>query len=206
MWGGVGRFVVFRMDAEARRRRAGNFGCLSLADMRWELGRPRIEGTPLHGSWRYMHLLNCGSIPLSPPCYYYNFKKTKIMKKAISVTHAQREFLMRTFGVTAVMVSYSLNYHPEKGQSETAKKIRALALERGGVEVVCAPMSEVIHDADGMMRQYFSNGWMWCADKHSGLLELKNEHGDVIDRYEHASLEDLCSMQSRVKMTIAMCD
>ncbi len=71
------------------------------------------------------------------------------------------------------MVSYALNFHPVKGQSDLAKKIRSLAVQRGGFELVTAPTSEVVHDADNMMRQHFENGWMWEGDKNTGVLELK---------------------------------
>ena len=50
----------------------------------------------------------------------------------ITVTRSQREFLAKAFGVTKEMVSYALNFHPVKGQSDLAKKIRSLAVQRGG--------------------------------------------------------------------------
>lgn len=96
------------------------------------------------------------------------------MKRVITVTRSQREFLAKAFGVTKEMVSYALNFHPVKGQSDLAKKIRSLAVQRGGFELVTAPTSEVVHDADNMMRQHFENGWMWEGDKNTGVLELKD--------------------------------
>ena len=95
------------------------------------------------------------------------------MKKVITVTRDQRDFLIKTFGVTKTMVSYALNYHPQWGNSELAKKIRHLAVQRGGFELVTAPASEVVHDADNMMRQHFENGWMWEGNKNTGVLELR---------------------------------
>lgn len=124
------------------------------------------------------------------------------MKKVISVTRDQRDFLCKTFGVTKVMVSYALNYHPTQGQSELAKKIRYLALQRGGYLLVTAPASDVVYDADGVMKQFFENGWMWEADKHTGLLEVKNEKGEIVERKENAHLTDIESVQARV---LAMC-
>ncbi len=32
-----------------------------------------------------------------------------------------------------------------------------------------------------MMRQHFENGWMWEGDKNTGVLELKDEKGDVVE-------------------------
>ena len=124
------------------------------------------------------------------------------MKKVISVTRDQRDFLCKAFGVTKVMVSYALNYHPTQGQSELAKKIRNLALLRGGYLLVTAPASDVVYDADGVMKQFFENGWMWEADKHTGLLEVKNEMGEIVERKEDAHLTDIESVQARL---LAMC-
>lgn len=121
------------------------------------------------------------------------------MKKVISVTRDQRDFLCKAFGVTKVMVSYALNYHPTQGQSELAKKIRNLALQRGGFVMCCAPESEVIHESDGMMKQYFENGWMWEADKRTGLLEVKNEKGEVVERVENARIKTIESVQKMIE-------
>lgn len=121
------------------------------------------------------------------------------MKRVITVTRSQREFLAKAFGVTKEMVSYALNFHPVKGQSDLAKKIRCLAVQRGGFELVTAPASEVVHDADNMMRQHFENGWMWEGDKNTGVLELKDEKGDVVERIEHALLTDIKTCRRRWK-------
>ena len=83
-----------------------------------------------------------------------------------------------------------------------ARKIRCLAVQRGGFELVTAPASEVVHDADNMMRQHFENGWMWEGDKNTGVLELKDEKGDVVERIEHALLTDIKTVQEKVE---AMC-
>lgn len=120
-------------------------------------------------------------------------------QQVISVTKEQRQFLCKAFGVTKVMVSYALNFHPTQGQSELAKRIRRLALKRGGFLMCCAPESEVVHDAEGMMRQYFENGMMWEGDKHTGALELKDEKGEVVLRIENATLGDIEMVQARAK-------
>lgn len=38
--------------------------------------------------------------------------------------------------------------------NDLAKKIRSLALQRGGIVMVEAPEMDTLHDADGYMRQY----------------------------------------------------
>lgn len=121
------------------------------------------------------------------------------MKKVISVTRDQRDFLCKAFGVTKVMVSYALNYHPTQGQSELAKNIRNLALLRGGYMLVTAPASEVVYDADGVFKQYFENGWMWEADKHTGLLLVKNEKGEIVERVENAYIKTIEAVQQAIE-------
>lgn len=44
----------------------------------------------------------------------------------ITVTRSQREFLAKAFGVTKEMVSYALNFHPVKGQSDLQRRYAAL--------------------------------------------------------------------------------
>ena len=121
------------------------------------------------------------------------------MKKVISVSRDQRDFLCKAFGVTKVMVSYALNYHPTQGQSELAKKIRSLALQRGGYVMCCAPESEVVHDTDGVMRQYFDNGWWWEADKRTGLLVVLDEKGHLKKSIEDAKLADIEAVQREIE-------
>lgn len=115
------------------------------------------------------------------------------------MTKEQRQFLCKAFGVTKVMVSYALNFHPTQGRSDLARRIRKLAVERGGFLMCCAPESEVVHDADGMMRQYFENGMMWEGDKHTGTLELRDEKGEVVLKIEKATLGDIETVQARAK-------
>lgn len=133
------------------------------------------------------------------PTRNINEKRKNMKQQVISVTKEQRQFLCKAFNVTKVMVSYALNFHPTQGQSELAKRIRRLAIERGGFLMCCAPESEVVHDAEGMMRQYFENGMMWEGDKRTGVLELKDEKGEVVQRIEKATLTDIEAVQMRAR-------
>ena len=121
------------------------------------------------------------------------------MKRVITVTRSQREFLAKAFGVTKEMVSYALNFHPVKGQSDLAKKIRCLAVQRGGFELVTAPASEVVHDAAGVMRKYFDNGWWWEADKRTGVLVVLDEKGNLKKSIENAKLADIDAVQREIE-------
>ena len=121
------------------------------------------------------------------------------MKRVITVTRSQREFLAKAFGVTKEMVSYALNFHPVKGHSDLAKKIRSLAVQRGGFELVTAPAIEVVHDADGVFKKYFENGWMWEADKNTGLLVVLDEKGNLKKSIENAKVADIDAVQREIE-------
>ena len=58
---------------------------------------------------------------------------------------------------------------------------------------------EVVHDYEGMMRQYFDNGWMWEADKKSGKLTVRNEKGDAVTWIENAGIRDIESVQAAME-------
>lgn len=120
------------------------------------------------------------------------------MKKVISVTKEQKSFLEKAFGVSGVMVWYALTYDEKRGQSDLAKRIRSLALQRGGVELVTLPMSEVIHNSDSTMSQWFENGMMWECDKKSGALELRDREGKVVEKHADVSIADIERLQERV--------
>lgn len=65
------------------------------------------------------------------------------MKKYIDITTENRNFLMRAFGVTRQTVQNALHFDAERGNTDLAKKIRKLALERGGVPMVALREDEL---------------------------------------------------------------
>lgn len=65
------------------------------------------------------------------------------MKRYIDTTKENREFLMRAFGVTERTLYYALRFDGKRGDSDLARKIRKVALERGGVAMVVMPEAEL---------------------------------------------------------------
>lgn len=120
------------------------------------------------------------------------------MKKVISVTREQRDFLMKAFKVSGVMVWYALTYDEKKGNTDLAKRIRALALQRGGVALVTLPASEVIHNSDKTMCQWFGNGMSWECDKETSRLWLRNGKGEVVETHENVTIPDIERLQARI--------
>ena len=77
------------------------------------------------------------------------------MKKYIHVKKEDREFLAKVFGVTPRMLFNAVHFESD---SELARKVRKLAMDRGGIVMVEAPEAETLFDADGYMRQYLPGG------------------------------------------------
>ena len=74
------------------------------------------------------------------------------------------------------MVWYALNFDEKRGQSDLAKRIRNLALQKGGVVFNIGPEIETIHSADGCMRQYFPHDVLLEADTRcTGLVAVYKE-------------------------------
>ena len=77
------------------------------------------------------------------------------MKKYIHLKKEDREFIAKAFGITPRMVFSAVHFESD---SELARKVRKLALDRGGIVMVEVPETETLFDADGYMRQYLPGG------------------------------------------------
>lgn len=77
------------------------------------------------------------------------------MKKYIHLKKEDREFIAKAFGITPRMVFSAVHFESD---SELARKVRKLAMERGGIVMVEAQEAETLFDADGYMRQYLPGG------------------------------------------------
>ena len=77
------------------------------------------------------------------------------MKKYIHLKKVDRDFLAKAFGITPRMVFSAVHFESD---SELARKVRKLAMDRGGIVMVEAPEAETLFDADGYMRQYLPGG------------------------------------------------
>lgn len=115
------------------------------------------------------------------------------MKKYIHIQKADREFIAKVFKVSKRTVYNAIHFEDLGEGNELAKKIRKLALERGGIVMVEAPEWEVLHDADNFMRYYhgdvlleFSKEEPWC-DVY--------KKGEKVRRFEHVMTSDIQGIQ-----------
>nr|DAM86023.1 MAG TPA: hypothetical protein [Caudoviricetes sp.] len=113
------------------------------------------------------------------------------MEKQVAVTKENRDFLAKAFNVTPQMVWLSLTYQKD---TELARRIRSLAIKRGGVIVNTLPECETIHDADGYMRQYFPNGALVECNKKTGHVDIIWQ-GTAIHGFNNVTISELYSIQ-----------
>ena len=126
-------------------------------------------------------------------------KKLKTMDRRIEVTGGTRAFIRRTFGVTDRTVLNALTHDVKRGDSDLAKRIRSLALQKGGRYVVTIPEDEAFWDSYGVMKRRFGNGAELVADRKTGTVELFNKGGELNDMWENPSLTELDAIIRRAE-------
>ena len=117
-------------------------------------------------------------------------------KRVIEVTKETRDFLQQAFDVTATMVWYALNFDEKRGQSDLAKRIRNLALQKGGVVLNIGPEIETIHSADGRMRQYFPHDVLLEADTRCTGLVAVYKKGELQRSWNNPGVSELDGIQN----------
>ena len=120
------------------------------------------------------------------------------VRRQIEVSQKTRHELVKVFNTTAMSVWRALSF---KNDSETSKKIRKVAQEKGGVIIMLLPAIETIHDADNFMRQYFPNDVMIEANKNNGHVDLL-KCGEIVKSWDNVFLSDLTRIQQEA---IALC-
>lgn len=98
----------------------------------------------------------------------FTIKISETMKRYIHIAREDREFIEKAFGVSGRMVYNALTFDAKKGNSDLARRIRKIAMDRGGVVMVETPEVETLHDYDGVISQYFPNGAKLELDKETG--------------------------------------
>lgn len=115
------------------------------------------------------------------------------IKRYIHVTGEQRQFLIKAFKSNEMTIWRALNYIND---SDTSRRIRKLAIERGGIAMVMAEEAETLYDADGYMRQYFPNGVLIEGNKTTGYVAILKE-GTEIAGFNNPSLTELENIQAQ---------
>ena len=117
-------------------------------------------------------------------------------KRVIEVTKETRDFLQQAFKVSQPMVWYALTFDEKRGQSDLAKRIRNLALQKGGVVLNIGPEIETIHSADGRMRQYFPHDVLLEADTRCTGLVAVYKKGELQRSWDNPGVSELDGIQN----------
>lgn len=120
------------------------------------------------------------------------------VRRQIDVKQEVRQELVKLFNTSSVSIWRALTF---RDNSQTSKKIRKVAYEKGGVIMVLQPAIETIHDADNFMRQYFPNDVMIEANKNNSHVDLL-KCGEVVKSWDDVFLSDLDKIQQEA---IALC-
>lgn len=119
------------------------------------------------------------------------------MEQYIHVTKETREKLMKIFDCSERMVFYALQFDPNKGYSDLAKRIRKAAFENYGILMNVIPAVETFFDHDGYMRQYLPNGAILELGKTSetkgGAVFFK---GEKVRHYEDVMTSEIIDIQN----------
>ena len=114
------------------------------------------------------------------------------MKKYIHIQKADREFIAKALGITERTIFNATHYTDMNEGTDLMKKIRMLALQRG-IVMVEAPELEVLHDADGYMRQYLGDVLLEF-DKNGGCCDVYKK-GEKIRHYDDVMLSEIQGIQ-----------
>ncbi len=117
------------------------------------------------------------------------------MKKYIHIKKEDREFIMKALNVTERTVFHAIRFDSKRGNTELARKIRKLAMGRGGIVMVEIPEIECLFDADGYMRQYLPNNTLLEFSFEDGGCDVFHK-GEKVRRYENVVVSNIKSIQS----------
>lgn len=116
-------------------------------------------------------------------------------KRYIHIKKEDREFIMKAFKVTERTVFNAIRFDEKRGNSDLAKRIRKLAMERGGIVMTVIPDIETLFDSDRYMRQYLPNGVLleYCYD--DGGCDVFHK-GEKVRRYENVDIRYIPNIQN----------
>jgi hypothetical protein len=115
------------------------------------------------------------------------------MKKYIHIQKADREFIAKAFEVTERTIYNATHFKDMNEGTDLMKKIRLLALQRGGIVMVEAPEWEVLHDADGYIRYYLGDVLLEFSKKEPVCDVYK--HGEKVRHFEEVMISDIQGIQ-----------
>lgn len=118
------------------------------------------------------------------------------MKKYIKISKKEKEWIGTALNVSPSMVDFALHFDAKRGNSDLAKRIRKLALHRGGVLMNELPAFETIHNTTtGEMVQPFENGAKLVMVWATGNVKVFNKKGELCRDIHINTIEELTNAQ-----------
>ena len=123
------------------------------------------------------------------------------MRKQILTDNETKTFLMKVFGCSRQAVWQALNF---KRDSDQARRIRQLALKRGGkLTDGYVPECETTHEeVEKTMTQTFGPRVKLVVDKETGDVSVYVD-GQLKDSYKNITVPDLMQLQYEVEQMAA---
>ena len=115
------------------------------------------------------------------------------MKKYIHIQKADREFISKALKVTERTIFNATHFEDLNEGNDLMKKIRSLALQRGGIIMMKAPEWEVLHDADGYIRYYCGDVLLEFSKKEPVCDVFKQ--GEKVRHFENVMISDIQGIQ-----------
>lgn len=122
-------------------------------------------------------------------------------QRIIVITAEENRYLQKLFGVSNTTVWQAVKY---LRSTDTHRKIRKAAIERGNPQMVLAPEFETLHltnreDADAgcsrYMVQTFENGSTLEANLTDGVTVVRDRRGEVKGFWENPRMNELKAIQ-----------
>lgn len=127
-------------------------------------------------------------------------KESVAVSKRIIVSRDTRTFIMDAYKCKEKAVWAALNFHTD---SPLARRIRSLALQRGGVLIDGnSPKAEPVYDtANRIMTQSFSDEISIMANFTNGIVRLFNGNA-IVEELNNISLEEFMQLQQRARRLV----
>lgn len=130
-----------------------------------------------------------------------NSGKDNKMRKQILTDNETKTFLMKAFGCSRQAVWQALNF---KRDSDQARRIRQLALKRGGklTDGYVPECDTVFNECENTMEQTFGPRVKLVADKGTGDVSVYVD-GRLKEKHSNMCVSDLMQLQYEVELMAA---
>lgn len=115
----------------------------------------------------------------------------------IEAPRSVRVRIAQQLGISESTMNMAMAYNRS---GEKSLEARRLVLESEEAVIMnYLPECETIHDAEGVMTQVFTNGYVIKVYKDTGLVEVYNNHGVLKSQDYNPNITEFSSLQFKVE-------